>query len=62
MVKLKFKHNKRINNFSIRLYDNDRDYKLTWFYKKWFCFRLEINYNTNELILKHGYNCKHLGY
>ncbi len=58
MLKLKIKKLKK--GFSIRLYNDDREYHLTVFAIN--KIRFMINYNTDELILKYGYNQKHIGY
>ena len=57
--KLKFKKLKN-GLFSIRLFNDEKSYHLSVFAIN--KIRLMIDYNTEYLITKHGYNCKHIGY
>lgn len=58
MLKLKVKKCKK--GLVIRLYSEDKSYRITFF--SGLKARIEIDYCTDELIKKHGYNHKHLGY
>lgn len=58
MLKLKVK--KRKKHLVIRLYNENKSYRITFF--SGFKVRIEIDYCTDYLIKKHGYNYKHLGY
>lgn len=58
MLKLKVK--KRKKHLVIRLYNQDKSYRVTFF--SGLKVRIEIDYCTDYLIKKHGYNHRHLGY
>lgn len=56
-MKLKIKKNN--TNLSIKLYNEDKSYAITFF--SLLQVRVTISYNTDQLILKKGYNQKVIG-